>query len=157
VTFGALFDDVPMPGVGSLDDVRSQAETRLVVEGTVVGSEVGFYSGTPFTVVKVRVTRTNRPSPLANAYLLIPKGTLSVEGVTLSTSDPRYTAVPSNGDAILFLAGEAVDSDGTLFRVPAEHIFVAHDGVVVVAPRLRRSGTPPGSLTEIREMLDRPK
>jgi hypothetical protein len=158
VTFGALFDDAPMPSSRTLDDVRRYAAAELVVEGIVVGSEAGLYAGTPFTVVEVRVTGINKPGRLQKtAYLLIPKATLSIDGVTLCTSDPRYGDVPANGDDILFVADTPVDSEGTLFRIPAEHLFVSHDGTVLLSRRLRRSAEHDDmSLKQLRELLGRP-
>ncbi|MEK6373147.1 MAG: hypothetical protein AABO58_10665 [Acidobacteriota bacterium] len=156
VTFGALLDDAPMPSAATLDDVRRYASTQPLVEGTVVGSDVGLYAGTPFTVVQIRVTRTSKSRGGDTAYLLIPKGTLTVEGVALCTSDPRYSEVPANGDTVLFVAGLPANPDGTLFRLPAEHLFVWHGGALVVVPRLRAWGMQGASLPQVREMLARP-
>lgn len=155
ITFGALFDDAPMPASSTLDDVRRYASAHLVVEGVVVGSDIGLYAATPFTVVQVRVTHASKAGAPRTAYLLFPKGTLAVDGVTLCTSDPRYGEVPIAGDKLLFIAGTSVDADGTLFRLPAEHIFVSHDGTVAAARRLRAE-IQDATLAELRELIERP-
>jgi hypothetical protein len=154
VTFGALFDDVPMPSSKTLDDVRRYASSQSLVEGIVVASEVGFYSGTPFTLTQVRVTRASKSDNIQTAYLLLPKGTLSIEGQTVCTSDPRYGAVPANGDTVLFVTGPPVDVDGTLFRIPSEHLFVWHRDVLIVPARLATSGLRDVSLRHLRDLLE---
>jgi hypothetical protein len=151
VGYGALFDDAPMPTARSLDDVRRQASAGSLVEGTVVDSEVGLYQGTPFTMVQVRVTPGSKARRLDTAYLLIPKGTLSVDGIRLCTSDPRYVVLPAKGDAVLFVAGTPVDVDGTVFRIAAEHLFVWHDGSLIVSPRLRSSIIHGATLPQLRD------
>jgi hypothetical protein len=153
VGYGALFDDAPMPTARNLDDVRSLASTESIVEGTVVDSEVGLYEGTPFTMVQVRVTPSGKAHRLDTAYLLIPKGTLYVDGIRVCTSDPRYVVLPTKGDTVLFVAGTPVDVDGTVFRIAAEHLFVWHGGALIVSPRLRSSMTHVATLPQLRQLL----
>ncbi|MCU1244474.1 MAG: hypothetical protein JWN02_384 [Acidobacteria bacterium] len=155
VTFGALFDDAPMVTPQSLGDLRRQAQRGFTAAGPVIGSDIGFYSGTPFTVLQILVNRVSGKKNLRIAYLLIPVGSVNVSGVTLCTSDPRYPETPAVGDEVLFVADDAIDAEGQLFRLPAEQIFFTHAERLVAPTRFRKTGEAMsvGSLDEVTQAL----
>jgi hypothetical protein len=112
-------------------ELRDAAASRTVINGRVSGSEVGFHSGMPYTVIGVD---TDSRGINERVYLLHPFGRMRFEGLTVCNSDAEYSPPPAAGDSITFLAREPIDHAETLYTASGSYIFYDHDGVLVVPP-----------------------
>jgi hypothetical protein len=161
VTFGELTDDRPDdPGTSvSWLDVRSKALKYGLIAGQVVASDVGFYSGTPFTLLRVGQA-TIAGNPVDDVFVLYAKGSIAVDGVRYCTDDSGYVGVPQVGDDIVFVNGTPLDSAGVVYRPRAEDLFYYRGGQIVTgrrlhdAPEIRKIETLGGLARSLSQPLD---
>jgi hypothetical protein len=127
VRFGAPVDDAPtLGGTPTWDLIVKSAAPYYV--GTVTAEDEGLYSGIPFTVYQVRVTRTSAPASPEYVYLLYPRGSFKYKSARICTAPAGFADAPSISDRVFFVTNEAVDSAGILFRIGADRLFVEHGG-----------------------------
>ena len=137
VSFGSPYDDAPnMSPATSWAAVRERAQRGVVLRGNVAAIEAGLYAGLPFSVIRVNLSEPDENGHSA-AFLLYPYAALNVDGMRICTADVGYSALPSSGDEIVFVASDAIDTGGSLYRVPPEQIIYQHGKSIVIAPRLR--------------------
>ncbi len=133
-------DDAPgMDATQSWEELRAKAARGIVVSGEVTEMTVGLYAGIPATLLKVEPRKSNRDLPYF-AYVVYPRGAVTIEGRRLCTREPGYADLPKPGDRILFIASEPIDPSGMLFRPPPELIFYQHFGRLVPSPAAERRG-----------------
>lgn len=135
-TFGDPSDVSPdMDPSTSWADVLDHAKGGDVFSGRIVDTRLGLFSGIPFTILAVDVTRsTEWPKP-NRVYLLYPSGSLTIDGVTLCTADSMYQPLPAPNDRVLFVATTPLDLGGVVYRVPPERMFFEHGESLIVPKR----------------------
>ena len=133
ITIAGLEDGVAdMGSATSWTSLQELTRSRRIHHGRVKGATVGFYLGVPFTVVQVQALSDTQPNIV---YVLFPKGTVRVGGVSICTSDPRYPDVPPVGSEIAFIAGTTLDKGATLYRIPGERIFSVEGERIITGKR----------------------
>lgn len=133
VALGALIDDsATQPPVQSMAEVKARAQRGRAIAGTITATAVGFYSGSPFTVLQVSPEKGPHPF-----YLLYPRATIEVNGKRICTTDTRYVAQPKIHDEVIAVVEEAIDDHERLYRVQPELLFFADDGDTVLSGHLR--------------------
>lgn len=155
VIFGNPMDEAPDMGASlSWDEIAKRAERGQYYGGTVVGTEVGLYSGIPFTVLQVRVEKSTAQSAPSYVYVLYPNGSMIIQSTRYCTKPFGYAASAAKGDRLFFVARETVDDDGVLFRVAPDRLFVQHGSDLLAPPRLKRDPVV-ASARDIRDLEDR--
>jgi hypothetical protein len=143
ITFGPKFDFAPgMHSPQSWDDLEQRARKGVVVSGEVVELRAGLFGGTPATLLRIEPAKANGPLPF-EAFVVYPRGSLTINGVRVCTHDHAYTDMPAVGDRVLFIADQALDEDGLLFAPPAEMIVYERGGRLVPSPAAKSRGLVP--------------
>jgi len=145
VRFAAPMDDAPSLGGTPTWDLIVKTCAPYYV-GTVMAEEEGVYSGIPFTVYQVQVSRTSAPSAPRYVYLLYPRGSFKYKSARICTAPAGFADGPSISDRVFFVTNEAVDTGGVLFRVGADRLFVEHGGKLLRPRHLAREP----ELTDVR-------
>lgn len=107
--------------------LRAAARTsQLVLEGTVVGRDYGFYEGDiPGQLLKVATERVMRgDSQLDWYYVFYPVGEFEAGPYTFCKTDDRYPAPPEIGDRVLLLVPEPGEPGEPFLPVEAAESIV---------------------------------
>jgi hypothetical protein len=115
-----------------LTELQNLAAQHEVISGVVVATEVGLSNGTPHTVVKIETDESQK----RKVYLLVSRGTLHFNGMTVCNENRAFGDAPSVGDRVLFPAPQPLDAKAELYMPDGSWVVSEHNGELMAAPEV---------------------
>ncbi len=149
-TTGACRSFFGEPSDGRIDGKASESLEDLlknslaIVSGTIDAATPGFYTGLPYTLLRVRVTNVHRASetlPHDSLEVPYPWAQFSIAQRNFCTSTGLKDHPTQGRRVILFLFDPPIDRTGTLAPIKSEQIvFETEAGKLVFHPQFAKVG-----------------